>query len=170
MLRTLCRPVPSLMTIEKNSVVSFHYTVSEGGAQIESSHGGEPLTILYGAGNIIPGLESALEGRAAGDKIEATIAPEDAYGQRRDDFVQRVPKKYFKETRLEPGMTVGIHTGQGPRMVTVLKVGMSVVDVDLNHPMAGKTLQFAIEILDVRAASEEEIAHGHVHGPGGHHH
>lgn len=159
------------MTIEKNSVVSFHYTVSDvDGGRIESSHGQEPLVILHGAGNIIPGLEAALEGKAAGDKVEAIIRPEDAYGERREDFVQRVPKKYFKETRLEPGMTVGIQTGQGPRMVTVLKVGMSVVDVDLNHPMAGKTLKFDIEILDVRAASEEEIAHGHVHGEGGHHH
>lgn len=159
------------MNIEKNRVVRFHYSVAEaGGAELESSKGREPLAFLHGHGGIIPGLEQALEGKAAGDHVEVTVAPEQAYGERRDGLVQRVPKKHFKDAKLRPGQTVVLNTQQGPRMVTVQKVGLSVVDIDLNHPMAGKTLDFTVDIVDVREASEEEIAHGHVHGEGGHQH
>jgi FKBP-type peptidyl-prolyl cis-trans isomerase SlyD len=159
------------MKIEKNRVVRFHYTVAEaGGAELETSRGREPLMYLAGHGGIIPGLESALEGKQAGDKVAATVTPEQAYGERRDGLVQRIPKKHFGKTRLVPGASIVLQTRQGPRMVTVQKVGMSVVDVDLNHPMAGKTLAFDVEILEVREATEEEIAHGHAHGDGGHKH
>ncbi|HEX5756790.1 MAG TPA: peptidylprolyl isomerase [Arenimonas sp.] len=156
------------MKIEKNHVVRFHYTVSEPGQpELESSKGREPLAILVGHGNIIPGLEEAMQGREAGESFDVTVSPEQAYGERRDGMTQRVPKKHFRESKLVPGMQVVLGTSMGPRAVTVQKVGMTVVDVDLNHPMAGKTLQFAVEIVDVRAASEEEIAHGHAHGEGG---
>lgn len=159
------------MKIEKNRVVRFHYSVAEaGGAELESSAGREPLAFLAGYGGIIPGLESALEGKAAGDHVEVTVAPDQAYGERREGFTQRVPKKHFKDAKLKPGQSVVIETQQGPRLVTVHKVGMSVVDIDLNHPMAGKTLQFKVDVVDVREASEEEIAHRHVHGEGGHQH
>jgi len=158
------------MSIEKNSVVSFHYTVSENGEQLESSEGREPLVILYGAGNIIPGLEKALEGKNAGDRVEVTVAPEEAYGLRNENLIQRVPLKHFKGQKLMPGQTLMLRGQQGPIMATVKKVGMSVVDLDMNHPMAGKTLSFAVDIVEVRAATEEEIEHGHVHGPGGHEH
>jgi FKBP-type peptidyl-prolyl cis-trans isomerase SlyD len=159
------------MKIEKDRVVSFHYTVSEQGQEpLESSFGRDPLVILVGHGNIIPGLEQAMEGREAGDKFEADVAAADAYGEKREGLTQRIPKKHFGAQRLEPGMQVILQTNFGPRAVTVQKVGMSVVDVDLNHPMAGKDLHFAIEIADVREASAEEIEHGHVHGEGGHHH
>jgi FKBP-type peptidyl-prolyl cis-trans isomerase SlyD len=159
------------MKIEKNRVVRFHYTVSEvGGAELESSHAREPMAFLYGHGGILPGLESAFEGKSAGDRFEATVTPEQAYGERREGLTQRIPKKHFGKTRLAPGVAVMLQSNQGPRMVVVQKVGMSVVDVDLNHPMAGKTLQFAIEVVDVREAGEEEIAHGHAHGAGGHAH
>jgi len=159
------------MNIEKNRVVRFHYSVAEsGGTELESSQGREPLAFLHGHGGIIPGLEQALEGKAAGDHVEVTVAPGQAYGERREGLIQRVPKKHFKDARLRPGQTVVLNTQQGPRMVTVQKVGMSVVDIDLNHPMAGKTLDFKIDVVDVREASEEEIAHGHVHGDGGHQH
>ena len=159
------------MKIEKNRVVRFHYSVAEaGGAELESSTGREPLAFLAGHGGIIPGLADALEGKAAGDHVEVTVSPEQAYGERREGLVQRVPKKHFKDARLKPGQTVVLNTQQGPRMVTVNKVGMSVVDIDLNHPMAGKTLQFKVDVVDVREASEEEIAHGHAHGDGGHAH
>lgn len=159
------------MNIEKNKVVTFHYTVFEAdGSQAETSQGRDPLVILFGAGNIIPGLEKALEGKAAGDRVEATVPPEDAYGERNDALVQRVPKKRFGDAKLVAGQTMMVQTEQGPRPLTVVKVGMSVVDVDLNHPMAGKTLRFEVDIQDVRDASEEEIAHGHAHGPGGHDH
>lgn len=156
------------MKIEKNHVVRFHYTVSEPGQPaIETSKDREPLAILVGHGNIIPGLEAAMMEKSEGDSFEVTVGPEEAYGERRDGFVQRVPKKHIRETRLKPGQQVIINTSMGPRAVTVVKVGATVVDVDLNHPMAGKTLQFQVEVVGVRAAEPVEIEHGHVHGDGG---
>ncbi|TNJ35207.1 FKBP-type peptidyl-prolyl cis-trans isomerase [Arenimonas terrae] len=156
------------MKIEKNRVVRFHYTVSEPGqAPVESSKDRDPLAILVGHNNIIPGLEAAMLDRAAGDSFEVTVESEQAYGPRRDGFTQRVPKKHFREARLRPGQEVMLNTSMGPRPVTVLKVGATVVDVDLNHPMAGKSLQFQVEIIDVREAEPVEIEHGHVHGEGG---
>jgi FKBP-type peptidyl-prolyl cis-trans isomerase SlyD len=160
------------MNIDKDTVVQFHYSLSDADGPIESSAGNDPLTILVGHGQLIPGVENALHGHAAGDKFAVTVTPEEGYGERREEMVQRVPKKYFHQAeRLKPGMQTVLQVKDGgQRVVTVLKVGQSVIDVDLNHPMAGKTLQFEIEVVDVRAASEEEIAHGHAHGPGGHHH
>ncbi len=159
------------MNIQKDSVVRFHYTVSEQGQEpMETSEGRDPLAILVGHGNIIPGLEKAMEGRTAGEKFEVDVSAAEAYGERRDGLTQRVPKKHFEGQRLQPGMQVVLNTNFGPRAVTIQKVGMSVVDVDLNHPMAGKDLHFAIEVIEVREASAEELEHGHVHGAGGHQH
>ncbi|HET6783434.1 MAG TPA: peptidylprolyl isomerase [Pseudoxanthomonas sp.] len=159
------------MKIAKDSVVRFHYTVSEVGQEsLETSKDREPLAILYGHGNIIPGLETAMLDREAGASFGVDVAAADAYGEKRDGLSQRVPKKHFGAQKLEPGMQVVLQTNFGPRAVTIQKVGMSVVDVDLNHPMAGKDLHFDVEIVEVREASAEELAHGHVHGDGGHHH
>ena len=159
------------MKIEKDRVVRFHYTVSEQGqAPLESSKERDPLAILAGRGNIIPGLDQALEGREAGDSFGVDVAAADAYGEKREGMTQRVPKKHFGNQKLAPGMQVVLNTNFGPRAVTIQKVGMSVVDVDLNHPMAGKDLHFDIEVVEVREASAEEIEHGHVHGEGGHEH
>ena len=159
------------MKIAKDSVVRFHYSVSEPGQEsLESSKDREPLAILIGHGNIIPGLEAALQDREAGESFGVDVSASEAYGERRDGLTQRVPKKHFGAQKLEAGMQVVLQTNFGPRAVTIEKVGMSVVDVDLNHPMAGKDLQFDIEIVDVREASKEEIEHGHVHGEGGHQH
>jgi len=161
------------MKVEENKIVVFHYTVSEGGEKVESSHDrGEPLAFLVGKGSLIPGLEKALMGREANEKFSVDVAPSDAYGERRDDFTQRVPKKYFRDPdHLKPGqLEVLSVSGGGQRQVTVMKVGSSVVDVDLNHPLAGKTLTFDVEIVDVRDATAEELAHGHAHGPAGHGH
>ena len=159
------------MKIEDNSVVRFHYTVSEPGhGQIESSREIEPLSVLIGHGNIIAGLESAMRGHEAGESFEVTVGPGEAYGDRREGLVQRVPRKHFKGAKLTPGMQVMLPTDQGQRAMTVKKVGISVVDVDLNHPMAGKTLSFDVQILDVREASTEEVSHKHAHGDGGHPH
>ncbi len=161
------------MNADKDLVVSFHYTVSErGGERLESSRdGGSPLTVLIGRGGLIPGLEAALIGRAAGDQFEVEIEAKDAYGEIREGFTQRVAKKYFRDSaKLKPGMRTALHTNQGQRLVSVIKVGMTVIDVDLNHPMAGKDLHFAVEVIEVRAPSAEELAHGHAHGPGGHQH
>ncbi len=157
------------MKIEKDRVVRFHYTVSEQGQEpLESSKEREPLAILAGRGNIIPGLDKALEGREAGESFGVDVPAAEAYGEKRDGLTQRIPKKHFGAQKLNPGMQVVLNTNFGPRAVTIQKVGMSVVDVDLNHPMAGKDLHFDIEIVDVREASKEEIEHGHVHGEGGH--
>jgi FKBP-type peptidyl-prolyl cis-trans isomerase SlyD len=161
------------VNVEANKVVSFHYAVSDGGAVIDSSRErGEPLTVLIGHGNIVPGLEKALLGHAAGERFEARVEPAEGYGEYRAKFTQRVPKKYFPNpANLRPGMSTVLQTREaGPRMVVVLKVGSSVVDVDLNHPLAGKTLDFDVEIVDVRDATPEEIAHRHAHGTGGHEH
>ncbi len=159
------------MKIEKDSVVRFHYTVAEQGQEpIESSKDRDPLAILIGHGNIIPGLEAAMMDKEAGATFEVDVKAADAYGERREGLTQRVPKKHFGTTRLIPGQQVVLQTNFGPRAVTVEKVGMSVVDVDLNHPMAGKDLHFSVEIVDVRAAAAEELEHGHVHGDGGHQH
>ena len=159
------------MKIEKDRVVRFHYTVAEQGQEpVESSQGRDPLAILYGHGNIIPGLEKAMDGREAGETFSVDVPAAEAYGEKREGLTQRVPKKHFGNQRLEPGMQVVLNTNFGPRAVTIEKVGMSVVDVDLNHPMAGKDLHFDIDIVDVREATPEELEHGHVHGEGGHHH
>ena len=159
------------MKIEKDCVVRFHYTVGEvGQPATESSQGAEPLAIMIGHGNIIPGLENAMYGREAGESFAVDVPAAEAYGERREGLTQRIAKKHFGDQRLLPGMQVVLQTEYGPRAVTIEKVGMSVVDVDLNHPMAGKSLHFDIEVVEVRAASPEELEHGHVHGDGGHHH
>lgn len=162
------------MNAEKNKVVSFHYTVTgEDGGTVDNSHDrGEPLAVLLGHGNIIPGLEKALEGRAVGDKFEVEIAPEEAYGARNPEAKQRVPKKYFQGAqKLKVGdvTVLGLKEG-GQRVVTVLKVGMTAIDVDLNHPLAGQKLTFDVEVTGVRDAEPVELQHRHAHGSGGHSH
>lgn len=160
------------MKIEANKVVSFHYILSDGSAApLESSHDrGAPILFLVGHAGLIPGLEKALLGHEAGERFQVSVAPAEAYGERREDFTQRVPKKYFRDgEHLKPGMTTVLSMREGgERPVTVQKVGSSVIDVDLNHPLAGKTLVFDVEITDVRDATPDELAHGHVHGPGVH--
>jgi len=157
------------MNIEDKKVVSFHYTLrDEHGEQLESSREGDPMTYLHGAGNIIPGLEKAMVGKVAGDQFEASVEPAEAYGERDENGVQRIPAKHFKQAgRLEPGQMVVLQTRQGPRQVRVVKVGRFNVDIDTNHPMAGLSLTFDVEVTDVRDATAEEVTHGHVHGPGG---
>jgi FKBP-type peptidyl-prolyl cis-trans isomerase SlyD len=158
------------MNIDDKKVVSFHYTLkNDQGEELESSlERGSPMTYLHGTGNIIPGLEKAMAGKAAGDKFEVTVEPVEAYGERNEAAIQRVPAKHFGEgRRLEPGQLVILNTKQGPRQVTVLKVGRFNIDVDANHPMAGQTLTFDVDVTDVREATDEEVSHGHVHGPGG---
>jgi FKBP-type peptidyl-prolyl cis-trans isomerase SlyD len=158
--------------IGPETVVSFHYTLrEESGEELETSRGGEPTSYLHGAHNMIPGLESAMAGHESGDIFSATVKPEDAYGLPRADSVQRVPAKHLLfRGKLRTGDRVQLNTREGLRAVTVVKAGRHSADVDTNHPLAGKTLVFDIEVMDVRAATAEELSHGHAHGPGGHHH
>lgn len=160
------------MQIEKKRVVSFHYRLSEqNGAEIENSYGGEPSLYLHGANNILPALEKAMTGRTAGETFEVDLSPEQAYGTRQEGKVQRIPIKYLKhEGKMKPGQVVRFRDDHGVKQATVVKVGKFSVDIDTNHPLAGQALRFAIEIVDIREASAEEVAHGHAHGPGGHHH
>jgi FKBP-type peptidyl-prolyl cis-trans isomerase SlyD len=158
--------------VEKNRVVTIHYTLrDEQGAVIDSSNGRAPLSYLHGKGNIIPGLEQALVGKAAGDKLDVTVAPEQAYGRRDERLVQTVARKLFGEiAELKPGMQVRASGRQGARLVNVVRVERDFVTVDGNHPLAGRTLRFALEVTEVRKATHEEVSHGHVHGPAGHAH
>ena len=161
------------MQIAKNSVVTFHYTLSNvGGEELESSDQNQPALYLHGHNNIMPALESALEGKEAGDELSVTLEAKDAYGERRPDSIQRVPIKHLVNApkRIRPGMAVQVNTQSGPQAATVIKVGKFNVDVDSNHPLAGMSLSFALQVVDVREATDDEIAHGHAHGPGGHHH
>ncbi|MFT5709388.1 MAG: FKBP-type peptidyl-prolyl cis-trans isomerase SlyD [Halioglobus sp.] len=168
------------MKITPNTVVSFHYSLYEGEEdqpriEVENSHKSEPTTYLHGTSNIIAGLETVLEGKSAGDAVNVSLAPHEAYGLRDPGNVQRVPMKHLVlqskgKQRPKPGMLAQLKTSEGMRSVTIIKAGRHSAEVDTNHPLAGKTVHFEIEIDQVRAASEEEVAHGHAHGPGGHQH
>lgn len=160
------------MQITKDTVVQLHYTLSDAdGSQIESSHNSHPLLYLHGHQNMLPAIEAALEGKVAGDQFELVLEPKDAYGERDENAIQSIQVKHLQGAKKwAPGMTAVVETDHGPRQVKIVKVGMFKAEVDVNHPLAGKTLTFALQVVDVRAASEEEVAHGHAHGVGGHHH
>ncbi len=157
------------MKITENSVVSFHYTLKNAnGEQLESSRDHEAMQYMHGKGNIIKGLEKALQGREAGETFSVTVEPAEAYGEKKPANIQRVSAKHFRHPKaLKPGQVVGLQTQQGPVQVTIVKVGRFNVDVDANHPLAGQALTFDVEITAVREATPEEVDHGHVHGPGG---
>ncbi|MBJ56262.1 MAG: peptidylprolyl isomerase [Gammaproteobacteria bacterium] len=168
------------MRVEPNRVVAFHYRLCEVrqdgsySAWIESSFGRQPLLYLHGHGNVVPGLEQAMAGKRAGDVLNITLTPDQAYGPRKSNELIRLPIKQLHNPptgkNLVPGVIVGVKTNQGVRNALVVKDGKFNVDVDSNHPYAGRTLHYQIEVLGVRAAAPEEIAHRHVHGPGGHRH
>ena len=159
------------MQIEKNRVVVLHYTLrDEQGTVLDSSSSHGPLSYLHGKNNIIPGLEEALAGKSPGDKLDVTVPPAKAYGWRDDRLVQIVPRSKFTEGgEITPGMQLQASGPQGKRLMTVVRVERDFVTVDANHPLAGRTLHFSLEVAEVRKATHEEISHGHVHGPGGHH-
>lgn len=160
------------MIVEKDKVVNFHYTLKNAdGEEMESSRERDPMVYLHGANNIIVGLEKAMEGRTTGDTFEVTVEPEEAYGVRNEGNIQRIPLKRLKGLgKIMPGQILNLQTNEGPVQVTTVKVGRFNVDVDANHPLAGATLTFDVEITGIRDATEEETEHGHAHGPGGHQH
>lgn len=160
------------LPVADDTVVSFHYKLRDAeGTFNESSEGSGPVVYLHGRSQIVPGLESEMAGKKGGDKFTATVAPEQAYGLRDDKAVQRVPIKHLASRGpFVEGQMVVVNTREGGRQARVVKVGHFNVDLDLNHPLAGKTLTFDIEIVEVRAATAEELEHGHAHGPEGHHH
>ncbi|MEZ5003077.1 MAG: peptidylprolyl isomerase [Chitinophagales bacterium] len=162
------------MQIAKNKVGFIHYELkNEKGEILDSSAGREPLGYIQGIGNLIPGLEKELEGKKTGDKLSVVIAPEDAYGTFNPNAVHVVPKSGFQgegNEELQEGMRVQVDSNQGVQIAMVTKIEGENVTLDLNHPLAGVTLYFSVEIMGVRDAEAVELEHGHVHGPGGHHH
>jgi FKBP-type peptidyl-prolyl cis-trans isomerase SlyD len=160
------------MQVARDAVVLIHYTLTnEAGEVLDSSAGGEPLAYLHGGGNIIGGLEEALEGKAAGDKLVVALPAAKAYGVHDASLVQQVPRRAFQGVKeLKLGMRFTAQTDSGPRAVIVTRVVGDMVTVDGNHPLAGQALTFDVAIESVRAATAEELTHRHVHGAGGHHH
>ncbi|TDV69796.1 peptidylprolyl isomerase [Pseudomonas sp. LP_7_YM] len=161
------------MPIAANKAVSIDYTLTnDAGEVIDSSAGGAPLVYLQGAGNIIPGLEKALEGKDIGDELKVAIEPEDAYGEYSAELVSTLNRSMFEGVdELEVGMQFHASAPDGQmQIVTIRDLDGDDVTVDGNHPLAGQRLHFQVKIVTIRDASEEELAHGHVHGEGGHHH
>jgi len=160
------------MNVAKNKVVLLTYQLSnDDGEILEDMLEADPIALLHGYGNVIRGLDQALTGHQVGDEFDVVVEPLDGYGPRRDDQVRRLSKKYFNQPkRLKPGMQTTLQTDDGQRTVTVLKVGGKVVDVDLNHPLAGERLHFRVRIAEVRDATPAELSHGHAHADGHDHH
>jgi len=159
------------MKISNNAVVTIDYTLKNtNGETLDSSEGADPLDYLHGAGNIIPGLEKSLEGKETGDDVSAVVSPEEGYGLRDDALMQSVPRSAFGDVKdIQVGMRFTAQTDQGPVSVAIAAVDEENVVVDRNHPLAGQELHFEVSVTNVRAATAEEIDHGHVHQEGGCH-
>ena len=157
-----------MSTVEANAVATVHYTgtLPDSGEVFDSSEGRDPLTFLVGHKQMIPGFEEELMGAEKGERRTFTLEPERAYGQKMEEAIQTIPKDMFGDIEPEVGMT--LMSDVGPFNVTA--VDGDTITVDLNHKLAGETLEFSVEVVDVRPASEEELSHGHAHGPGGHNH
>jgi len=159
------------MSISQDQVVSIHYILrDDAGEVIDRSVADEPLAYLHGHGQLVPGLERELTGHAVGDRLQVTVAPAEGYCEYDPNLVQRVPRRALKGIGdVRVGMHLQAQTAHGPRPVTVTQLTGDMVILDGNNPLAGKNLHFEIEVAAMRPATEEELAHGHVHGPGGHH-
>jgi FKBP-type peptidyl-prolyl cis-trans isomerase SlyD len=160
------------MEITADKVVLIHYTLKDdSGEVLDSSAGSEPLAFIQGHGNLVPGLEKALEGKQDGYAAAVTLSPAEGYGTRDEALVQRVPKRSLQGAgEIRKGMQFQARTDDGMRLFTVTGVAGDMVTLDGNHPLADRTLHFDIEVVSVRDATGEELEHGHVHGAGGHHH
>jgi FKBP-type peptidyl-prolyl cis-trans isomerase SlyD len=156
------------MQITKHKVAAIHYTLTDNNGKIlDSSSGREPLHYIQGIGNLILGMEEGLEGKRKGDKLHIKVSPEKGYGVKDPNLTQKVPRSAFGGQEVNVGMK--FHTNQG-HVVKVVDISLDSVTVDANHELAGVELNFDVEVMDVREATADEISHGHVHGPGGHHH
>jgi FKBP-type peptidyl-prolyl cis-trans isomerase SlyD len=159
------------MKIADKTAVAIEFTLKdEAGEVLETSVGKDPLWYLQGLGNLVPGLEKALDGKDVGETVDVTLSPADGYGERSDKEIRNVPLRRFKAPRIQVGGRYQIQAADGPRVVVVKAVNGDYALVDGNHPLAGKTLHFVCKVIDVRAATEDEQQHGHVHGPEGHGH
>ncbi len=160
------------MKIETNKVVTIDYTLKNAGQEIiDTTEGDEPLAYLHGMGNLVPGLEKALEGKAAGDSLQVVIPPAEGYGERDEAKVGKAPLSEFAEVgEVTPGMQFEAEGPDGSDMVTVISVEGDTITLDANHPLAGETLHFDVTVRTIRDATDEELEHGHAHGPEGHGH
>ena len=159
------------MQIAAQKAVTIGYTLKDdAGKVLDSSDGGEPLTYLHGAGDIVPGLEKALDGKQVGDAISVSLSPEEAYGQRDERQVRNIPLRKLPKGKVEVGMQYEVTTESGPMLALVTAVRGDYATIDANHPLAGMRLHFDVKVVEVRDATAEELEHGHVHGPGDHHH
>jgi FKBP-type peptidyl-prolyl cis-trans isomerase SlyD len=159
------------MQVADNMAVSIHYTLTnDDGEVLDSSISDEALVYLHGGGNIISGLEKALHGKVAGDKFNVRIAPEDAYGELMEEMIQVISRDMFEGIdNIEVGMQFHADVSSGTGVVKVVNIEDDDITIDGNHPLAGLALTFDVEVIDVRPATEEESAHGHIHGAGCHH-
>ena len=160
------------MQIATNTVVTIDYTLRDDDQSVlDTSEGQEPLSYIHGIGNLIPGLEKALAGKAEGDRLQVTVPPDEAYGERDEALLQAIPRERFERAdEIQVGMQFHTQTEEGMQVVTVVDVDGDNITIDGNHPLAGKTLHFDVAVVGVREASADEVSLGHAHGPGGHQH
>ena len=159
------------MQITDKTAVSIHYILTNNAnEQLDSSRGDEPMKYLHGSGQIISGLENALTGKVAGDKFKVTVAPDEAYGEKKQDMLQVVPMSIFEGAgKVEVGMQFHADASHGVNIVTVNKIEGDQVTIDGNHPLSGESLTFDVEVINVRRATEDELNQNHIHGAGCNH-
>jgi FKBP-type peptidyl-prolyl cis-trans isomerase SlyD len=160
------------MKITKDTVVQFNYVLKDvDGNILEQTDTDQPIAYLHGHKNMLAGVEGALEGHEASESVAVTLAPEDGYGNVKEDALMKIPLKHLQGAKKwRPGMIATVNTEKGQHQVTVVKLGRFMVTVDSNHPFAGKTLTFEMDVVSVREATANEISHKHAHGAGGHQH
>jgi FKBP-type peptidyl-prolyl cis-trans isomerase SlyD len=159
------------MKVAAKKIVSVEYTLKDDKGQVlDSSEGRKPLAYLHGEGALVPGLEKAMEGKGAGDSFEVTLTPEEGYGNRDEKMVRKVPTRKLSDKKVQVGGRYQVQTDAGPALVLVTAIQGDYATVDFNHALCGMALHFAVKVVGVRDATEEELTHGHVHGEGGHHH
>jgi FKBP-type peptidyl-prolyl cis-trans isomerase SlyD len=157
--------------IQQRSVVGIEYTLkNDQGEVLDTSEGHGPLVYLHGLGNLVPGLEKALEGKATGDSLDLTLTPDEGYGQRDEKLVRKLPLRKIHDKNPQPGKRYRAELADGHRIALVTGISGDYASIDANHPLAGLTLHFTVKVVEVREATAEELAHGHVHGQGGHKH